>query len=698
MAVASYQPRPHQQHQATQNKYPLTATTNFFTGSGINTNQHQPDFVFAEASNRPSSTPSWSSQQQPVTIPRSAPAPNLTYSSPPNNTTDEVLLPVEDLVPELMNDHHRWQQQQQQGFSTPRGIGHLPVHQRNSSLSTIGSASPSSPFTSTSANAHIAISDSDTDGLSDFASQEAMAAMYAPKQNIHADSFYSQYPSSLSHTRYHQQPHQQHQQSHRGRNTLLPPAEFQHFTSSNPVSVASSIASDSPATPSVEDHHYHIQQQPHPMNKRQKQSEYHPSLPPIYQYGSASNFFYDAVSFNPSVPKLDRTMTDVYSDELYNPNFSITTTVSPSTPTSAVSPNSDVFSQRIHAANNQHLSAAHSPATTISRERSPFRHGSPLAPLSHDLNTPRVPATSHGDMRYQSSQQHQMRDQIKAERDAAAAAMLHHQRQEHIASRRQQQQGHQDPIKRISPQDELLEFNEQSDAADFPLFPQQDNSHHFMDLNDGSVAHTTQSLAAIPVTAHDTSFANFIPTSLPQHYPFMPRENENDMHLAGMSRAQQQQDHQQHQSMQSPTSPQKPSSSSADRGTFSCTYQGCPLRFETAALLQKHKREGHRQAHGLGGRREIGMVPGVTSTQNGPHRCMQINPSTGKPCNMEFSRPYDLTRHEDTIHNPKKKKVTCPACTDKKQFSRGDALSRHYRVCHPELTPPGKRRGGAGRG
>jgi len=46
-------------------------------------------------------------------------------------------------------------------------------------------------------------------------------------------------------------------------------------------------------------------------------------------------------------------------------------------------------------------------------------------------------------------------------------------------------------------------------------------------------------------------------------------------------------------------------------------------------------------------------------------QCERINPSTGKPCNTIFSRPYDLTRHEDTIHNARKQKVHCPLCTEK---------------------------------
>ena len=145
--------------------------------------------------------------------------------------------------------------------------------------------------------------------------------------------------------------------------------------------------------------------------------------------------------------------------------------------------------------------------------------------------------------------------------------------------------------------------------------------------------------------------------------------------------------------------PQRPLDTRADGGTYTCTYHGCTLRFDTPALLQKHKREGHRQAHGLNGARRpdtTGMTLALLNTQSGPHRCDRINPSTGKPCNAVFSRPYDLTRHEDTIHNDRKQKVRCDLCTDEKTFRRADSLTRHNRVCHPDVEFPGKqrRRGG----
>jgi uncharacterized Zn-finger protein len=85
--------------------------------------------------------------------------------------------------------------------------------------------------------------------------------------------------------------------------------------------------------------------------------------------------------------------------------------------------------------------------------------------------------------------------------------------------------------------------------------------------------------------------------------------------------------------------------------------------------LQTHKRESHRNSWDM---------------QAGQHKCERINPSTGKPCNSIFIRPYDLTRHEDVIHNTRKRKVKCEFCSDK-TFSRVDALVRHMRVVHPEV-------------
>jgi len=144
----------------------------------------------------------------------------------------------------------------------------------------------------------------------------------------------------------------------------------------------------------------------------------------------------------------------------------------------------------------------------------------------------------------------------------------------------------------------------------------------------------------------------------------------------------------------------KPADSSAHTGTYSCTYHNCSERFSTPQKLQKHKRDAHRKMPNV----TPGIGSGMTTaelmernSQTGPHKCERLNPTTGKPCNTIFSRPYDLTRHEDTIHNIRKQKVRCALCTEEKTFSRSDALTRHMRVVHPEVDFPGKhrRRGGS---
>ncbi|KAK7956505.1 uncharacterized protein PG986_005727 [Apiospora aurea] len=76
--------------------------------------------------------------------------------------------------------------------------------------------------------------------------------------------------------------------------------------------------------------------------------------------------------------KLSRTMTEIYSDELYSPSFTITNASPADQSQLAMSPANDLFAQRLQAANSQHLNA---PAASSSR--SPLQPSSPLAP-AHD--------------------------------------------------------------------------------------------------------------------------------------------------------------------------------------------------------------------------------------------------------------------------------------------------------------------------
>jgi hypothetical protein len=390
-----------------------------------------------------------------------------------------------------------------------------------------------------------------------------------------------------------------------------------------------------------------------------------------------------------AVPKLDRTMTDIYSDELFNPNFTITSAPPSQMP---VSPNNEVFAQRLQAANSQHLSVTHSPVSVPSGDRSPFRHGSPLAPApSHDFNTS-MPSPH---VVFSSAQQ--LREQRKAAQDAQAV-------QQQLA-----RSANVGTPQTISPKDALLDYHAPDGEAEQPLFPRQ-NVESFNVNHMKNVAQTPQSFEGLGLDS--TSFANFAPTNMPtdmpvsRQYPFTPQRSQHSGGTPTSSSSVAQSRGSPAGSTPSDSSHvdsivERPAATGAEGGTYTCTYHGCTQRFETPALLQKHKREGHRQTHGLGVPRrpdpaDEGMTSSLLNSQAGPHRCDRINPSTGKPCNTIFSRPYDLTRHEDTIHNARKQKVRCNLCTDEKTFSRADALTRHYRVCHPEVELVGKHRRRAG--
>jgi len=541
-------------------------------------------------------------------------------------------------------------------FTTPK-LGRFS-HQRESSLSSLGSTTgPASPFNQNTSNPHIAVTDSTSDSLNDMHTHDAAGANGST-------SYYQLAKSMSSYPGYQSLEHSMPEMAYpvtipgpnnkpRGDRGLLPAPEFSSGANrSHPASVASSIAGDSPATPTVGD----IE-----ADRRRK--------------GLAA------------MPKLDRTMTDVYSDELYSPNFAITSTSPPQSRTTT-SPGNDIFHQRINAANSHHLSAAQSPASSVSRGRSPFRTGSPMAPSpSHDFMS-----AQHGGMPFNTAQR--MREQHKVQQDAQLF-------QQQIT-----QASEPETPKTISPKDAILEFTEpEGGEPSFPLFPQDSTNFEMEHIAKQMAPHNDMvglSQPILPGQAATTHQLNYLPSHIPtgievpQQYPFIARMRPSHetppprLSSAGSS------------SLESgSTTPvvRRPTSTAAEGGTYTCTYHGCTLRFETPALLQKHKREGHRQTQGLGAPRPhelAGMTSSLLNSQAGPHRCDRINPGTGKPCNTVFSRPYDLTRHEDTIHNARKQKVRCNLCTEEKTFSRADALTRHYRVCHPDVELPGKhrRRGG----
>jgi hypothetical protein len=634
-------------------------------------------------SSSPVSTQSFLSQYSNIQGPLSA-VDSVPTIAVPRGVQQSALFDLTSDVPWLANrDLMHTDSWNPTGQLTPRSAARFSAHQRESSLSSLGSAGPASPYSHNTSNPHIAVADSVGDSFNGLPSTDDFNYQLASKGFHGEELFHPNYPNYASadaatNPAYSSAMASRNRQ--KGERGLLPPPDFpgSHSNRSRPVSVASSVTSDSPLTPSGE---------PDESERRRKNGEL-PQIPEDDLNIEYSPLF-DVAAFT-AVPKLDRTMTDIYSDELFNPQFTITSASPSQMP---VSPSSNaVFAQRLQAANSQHLSAVRSPVSTPSRDRSPFQHGSPLAPApSHDF--PAAMPSLHAV--FGSAQQ--LREQRKAAQDAQAV---------------QQQLARGSGIgtpQTISPKDAVLEYHTPDGETNYPLFQQQGptpfDSNHMKDATQ-----TQQSFDGLRLDGD--AFGGFASSQLsaniqvPQQYPFMPQQGHQNgstpmsngsLAPSRLGSAESSQSDSSHVD----TILERPSATRAEGGTYTCTYHGCSLRFETPALLQKHKREGHRQAHGLGGPGRPdsagnGMTPSLLNSQAGPHKCDRINPSTGKPCNTVFSRPYDLTRHEDTIHNARKQKVRCNLCTDEKTFSRADALTRHYRVCHPDVEFPGKhrRRGG----
>ena len=451
-----------------------------------------------------------------------------------------------------------------------------------------------------------------------------------------------------------------------------------------------------------------------------------------------------------TVPKLDRTMSDIYQDELYNPSLAASASSAQSHP----SPNqanlrsqyTEVFMKRLEDANNKHLSAKSSPSgTDINRERSPFRPTSDYASEAFSHHQPDSPIT-------RLSSAARIREQQKLEADACA--QLDHQpgrNNEDVSPRT------------ISPKEAQLDYIGTEEDAKMPLFPQENvrkrgtglptnnsNNNQQPTRNDvdGNAERGFDSLAssrrqsssnystgtATPSASNFTFMPPSVPGNIqmPQQYPFISQLRrqssslrstsdqtpEFPAHLTSMessrsdsgpdqgSNARQYLSDAESAKRNSSSSPglRRPSNTTADSGNYTCTEPGCTHRFDTALKLFKHRREDHRRS--TPNRTAGPLTPTTSSTtaasstanissvnrnnQVGPHKCERINPSTGKPCNTVFSRSYDLTRHEDTIHNARKQKVRCHLCTEEKTFSRNDALTRHMRVVHPDVDFPGK--------
>lgn len=273
----------------------------------------------------------------------------------------------------------------------------------------------------------------------------------------------------------------------------------------------------------------------------------------------------------------------------------------------------------------------------------------------------------------------------------------------------------------ISPKDAVLDYHEQPEDSiqGPPLFPQTSNTSDGSNYDNNArggygpvIANRQQAPSNYPPVTPFSFPTPTVPASTqsqnagdfkfnaPAYRP-APSDDSQDQgdypaHLVSMETTKSEPDG---ESQSYDGDIERPAHMSADGGTYTCTYHGCSQRFASPAMLQKHKREGHRASLSdpslappqpqSPGTPNSSAAAQLRNSQAGPHKCERINPSTGKPCNTIFSRPYDLTRHEDTIH-AQRTKVRCQYCTEEKTFSRSDALTRHMRVVHPNIDFPGK--------
>jgi Zinc finger, C2H2 type len=567
-----------------------------------------------------------------------------------------------------------------EGFPSTGYLDTLPrktgrYHKRLSSASSVNTAGPPSPHDHTSPFCQIANSES-----LQYSPLENFDCASTPQQTTFSKSLPTPVGTPTSNS--FMQPGYQNAAASQD-NQRYPPSAMRRihsatgeddgasFAFSGPQSV-SSMSRNSPATP-------------------------HTNYDPEFEeknFGRGENIHFDIgkwmdeyLLFDPGYPQsaaFSQAMQDVFPEQVYTPtsqNFSQQSQPNMPHASSHLSPyrNRNVFANRLQAANQDHMAQrTHSPAASVARERSPFNPYNHMQELGNE-------ASPHNQMTAMT--------QAMMEQTQAATAP-----------------------KSVSPKELMLEDPEVDAADTTPLFPPQfDQASAF--ANHGQNA--DMSAFRDQNGMYNRQPFSAAPAQVPQQYPFISsrrrqQSNANDgsdqlpdfpAHMVSMETTVEEgpsepSSSQQSNHVHSAKNIQRPGDTSSDSGTYTCTYHGCTHRFETPAKLQKHKRDAHRQTSPTAGPTSAPAGPtnlGLRNSQAGPHKCERTNPSTGKPCNSIFSRPYDLTRHEDTIHNARKQKVRCHLCTEEKTFSRNDALTRHMRVVHPDVDWPGKTRRGKGR-
>ncbi|GAM89832.1 hypothetical protein ANO11243_078710 [Dothideomycetidae sp. 11243] len=436
--------------------------------------------------------------------------------------------------------------------------------------------------------------------------------------------------------------------------------------------------------------------------------------------------------------KLIRTESDACEEVLYNPHNFDGTGTSPPPPAATsnpprsdqgdhLSPRGNLVNEVLRTANSIR---SQSPAPPIARQRSPFRQGADTYAHLDSPSTASAPGAANDSF-----------SQSTGAAMPSAASIRQMQKEQADRQERDRPKLRREVTKTMSPKDALLDAPDVDGENTLPSFSDiipdgyQKHAGGSETFQNNFITGTNQAFAPfVPLNQPSTNHGGFRAVDLdnwlstpmaasaaaaavagarasqPVSSQLSDKNPEFPAQLTSMESSHSENPPLSSQESVAPLPIKRPSNTSANTGTYTCTYHGCTLRFESPAILQKHKREVHQSipSHRASTTPDDDGVSdsaspepigsGMTSSeilarnsQSGPHKCNRTNPTTGKPCNAIFSRPYDLTRHEDTIHNRKKDKVRCEYCREERTFSRNDALTRHMRVVHPEIDHLGKR-------
>ena len=582
----------------------------------------------------------------------------------------------------------QWSHSQDQGYLSPTGTAqtvNTHGHKRLSSESSVASTGPDSPYTQSSSYPHIV----DSDTLPSSSPQIDTFDTSFQQNSPFEKPLYYQQPSPLS---------------------FMTP-DFQSLQISSQDARAMMARQDMSYT-----------------NAAQQRSN--------------TNTNNGSMGFMTSTPKLDRTVSDAVHDSLYDPSQSASTRANQQNYYNYQQQGSQrpsMFNDRLHEAQN---ARSQTPSTDMSRGRSPFPdYASEARSVPHPSGN--IPYLSAGRIREQEKLQqdarvHEQHDPAVRQNAAAAANTTVSPKQVldpgnfggHPATENAKFPQHtpikQEPSGYAAPPPSFVTLR----GAPVNGLPDA-NTNTRRSNNDYTTRATTNFSSTQP------SYHTHLPLDSPNmSYPFvnqiqMRRQSSNMRNeqtetpifppsLTSMESTKSESSREpnvrppafrrnesstsQQSSLPSPRP--RPQDTTAGTGSFTCTAPRCNARFATSSKLQKHKKEAHRPSPQAASprtptasttQRATSQAVGnsVSKNNGGPekHRCERINPTTGRPCNTQFSRSYDLTRHEETIHNINKKKVKCDHCQEEKTFSRSDALTRHMRVVHPDISEhPGSNR------